>query len=511
MDDMCLTTAHLVSGLRCARKLYWELSEKGARRDRDDAFGKFETIHRLELKNAASLVKCSAWIGMERGLEICAVETEKMLSDRAVKSVWGGALHYENLYADADLILKNEDGSVELYVLRGAGRGRDDLAWALAFAQHTAELAGLNVVRAGVLHLDTSFTHPGLSANTSLHDVFDPEDCRHITVELIDRLPDVLGRITALKINKAIPDCVMGKRCGTPEPCAFIKDCGPAPSKGCVSNFYRMSDRRKSELITQGFYEIRDIPESVKLTSMQQRIRTAHITGKPYLSPKFKNALAGLPRPFQYLDFETVSPVTPLFPGTSPLRLIPFQWSLHKEVNAGGPINGNIVHSAYLPESAEDPREGFIRELIDAIDPSGAIFTYTNYEKQVLLQLSADFPEYGSKLQQIAEQCEDLCNLVRRHLYHPDFGQSFSLKSVLPALAPDLAYEGLPVANGMEAMKAYMNFIWADDSKRRENIRGSLLDYCHLDTLALVRIVDYVMRGPERDDGRSADQMKPGF
>ena len=75
--------------------------------------------------------------------------------------------------------------------------------------------------------------------------------------------------------------------------------------------------------------------------------------------------------------------------------------------------------------------------------------------------------------------------------YHPDFNGTFSLKSVLPAMFPDddeLDYKKLDVQDGMMAMGIYANLHKVEDPKERQVIRESLLAYCKLDTLAMVKI-----------------------
>lgn len=67
---------------------------------------------------------------------------------------------------------------------------------------------------------------------------------------------------------------------------------------------------------------------------------------------------------------------------------------------------------------------------------------------------------------------------------------SWSLKAVLPAICPDLDYSRLEgVQNGGDAQQAYLEAIDPGTTpERRDKIRRQLLDYCELDTLALVRM-----------------------
>ena len=70
---------------------------------------------------------------------------------------------------------------------------------------------------------------------------------------------------------------------------------------------------------------------------------------------------------------------------------------------------------------------------------------------------------------------------------------SYSIKEVLPALVPELSYKELEVGDGGAAMDAYHRMCSAADQSEVNKIREALLKYCHLDTLAMVRILKSCM------------------
>ncbi|MGD9583420.1 MAG: hypothetical protein AB7V26_07090 [Lysobacterales bacterium] len=67
---------------------------------------------------------------------------------------------------------------------------------------------------------------------------------------------------------------------------------------------------------------------------------------------------------------------------------------------------------------------------------------------------------------------------------------SWSIKAVLPTVAPDLAYDDLSVADGNAAQDAYLQAIHPDTHPTdRQTLQENLLAYCRRDTLAMVRLV----------------------
>lgn len=107
-----------------------------------------------------------------------------------------------------------------------------------------------------------------------------------------------------------------------------------------------------------------------------------------------------------------------------------------------------------------------------------------------ITELTDRFPQFKSPLVAINERIVDLLPVARRHYYHPAQQGSWSLKSVLPTIATDLSYDKLDgVQDGSMAMTAYLEAVHPQTAAaRKEEIRRQLLDYCSLDTYALVRL-----------------------
>ena len=113
------------------------------------------------------------------------------------------------------------------------------------------------------------------------------------------------------------------------------------------------------------------------------------------------------------------------------------------------------------------------------------------FESQRLWELAAWLPEFAEQIKAIQRRLWDLLPVVRDHVYHPAFAGSYSLKTVLPALVPELSYDGMAVANGQDAGLAWESLVRGGlDQVERDKTRKALLDYCGKDTLALVRLLE---------------------
>src|SRR5690349_17817419 len=111
-----------------------------------------------------------------------------------------------------------------------------------------------------------------------------------------------------------------------------------------------------------------------------------------------------------------------------------------------------------------DPRREFISSLCAVLGQSGSIAVYNQqFESQRLSGLAGWLPEFAKQIGRIQRRLFDLLPLIRNCVYHPDFGGSFSLKSVLPALVPEMTYEGMEVADGTAAGTAWEAMIRCSD------------------------------------------------
>ena len=112
-------------------------------------------------------------------------------------------------------------------------------------------------------------------------------------------------------------------------------------------------------------------------------------------------------------------------------------------------------------------------------------------ERVASRELADWFPEYTARIEDIRGRLWDLWPFVKKYVYHPKFRGSFSIKSVMPALVPDMTYHGMEIANGNEA-----GLVWGQmirDKFRpteRKQWRAALLAYCRQDTLAMVKILE---------------------
>ena len=137
---------------------------------------------------------------------------------------------------------------------------------------------------------------------------------------------------------------------------------------------------------------------------------------------------------------------------------------------------------------------------INACASARTVVAYNaGFERKRIEEIAAAFPALAPLLLRITARLVDLLPIVRNHIYHPDFHGSFSLKKVLPALVPELSYDGLAIAEGGTASIDLERLLFNGDdldAASTQQLRGDLLRYCYQDTWGLVKLLELLRHLP---------------
>lgn len=257
-----------------------------------------------------------------------------------------------------------------------------------------------------------------------------------------------------------------------------------------------------------------------------RRIRDCVRSGRPWASGDLMAALARADWPVYFFDFETVSTPVPMWPGVRPWQQVPVQYSLHvveseealrrwcalvsdSESAAGGvdeptsdvaaerrkgvEISTGVRHLEYLPQTLNgDPRRALAEHLLADLGKRGSIIVYyARFERTCIEELADALPDLRARLLALVPRIVDLWEIVREHVYHPEFHGSYSIKRVLPALVPSMkdAYASKTIGEGLSA-SAVLTWMARGRYEKGplEALRQELLEYCELDTEAMVRL-----------------------
>ena len=338
------------------------------------------------------------------------------------------------------------------------------------------------------MHLNREYVYNG--REFELDKLFTIKERGPEVEELRKVMPGLIRQERMVLSQPDPPDIEPGPQCTEPVKCEFFDHCNSPLPDDHVSLLPGLSATKVSQLAAQGVTSIHDIPADFPLSERQRRACRCVQEQTPYFGKGLQEAIGGLNYPLFFMDFETLNPAIPRLAGMRPYDPIPFQWSTHKRNNPGG----QTEHYEFLAQDGSDPRLPFLTSLLEVLGTQGHIIVYNRgFESQRLSELAGWLPDYADRIEQVQASLWDLLNVVKKNVYHPAFRGSFSLKRVLPALIPDMTYEGMAVSEGEEAGLAWEKMIRGQVSEQeKQGLRNALLEYCSQDTLAMVRLLDFL-------------------
>ena len=362
----------------------------------------------------------------------------------------------------------------------------------MAFQYYVLSHAGVRVTSVSLMQVDSGYVRHG---DIDLHKLF----CVHdYTDEVLARQADVpanIARLKAIADQVDEPDIAIGTQCNNPYACEFIGYCWRDVPERSVFNVFNKATA--AGLYGKGTVTFEDIVDSgVELNDAQKLLVLSEVEKRePQIHhAELKAFLSTVKYPVYFLDFETIQDCIPRWDGVWPYRTVPFQYSVHVEDRPGNVID----HRECLAPEGEDPRRVVAEQLVRDIPDNVCVIVWNDtFEKGRLQELAGDFPDLAPHLLAIRENIVDLMAPFRaKHYYDRSFHGSYSIKAVLPGVFPDdpaLDYHNLDtVHQGGEASDTYHNLHKVEPESERVAIREALLKYCGLDTLATVKLLDFL-------------------
>lgn len=416
----------------------------------------------------------------------------KQAIENSAKTIFQGRFEFGELTCIFDVISRANDEEFDLYEIKSSTSVKDEHILDLSFQLHVIESVGLKIRNIFVIHVNTEYKRNGeikVEEITSVADV--TKEVRKKTEETKENIKEALKMMKSANPPSFSPRHTKGMLRDWMEIYRFIY---PDLDKYSIYNLSKVNTSLIGELEDLGINSIGDIPDSVKLTSRQKFQRDSVKKNKTHVNKeKIKEFLDAIKYPLYFLDYETLSSVIPVFDGLSPFQQLPFQYSLHILEKPGG----ELKHKEYLHKDQTHPAQPLLKKLKEDIGSEGTILVwYEPFEKGRNTELGELFPEYKDFMEGVNVRIIDLMTPFSDDWFvDKDFLGSASIKKVLPVLVPELSYKDLDIQEGGSAQRIWMETVLNGKNKdKRDKIMNDLIEYCKLDTLAMVKIFEDLQR-----------------
>lgn len=482
-----LSKSRIQSGRQCHKRLWLEVHERGAvrwddaarmRLDEGTAFGEL----------AQDLLGGGLLIDADHFNVLDALAETAVALDRPRKQVsrlFEAAFEYKGVRVRVDA-LERGLRSDTLIEVKSTTQVKEEHVWDCAIQTWVVRGAGRPLRRILLAHADSGFVY---KRKGDYNGLLVAEDITDRVEALLPKIPSIVESLKKVAAG-AMPGISTGAHCHQPYDCPLLAHCQasePALPDYPVDLLPR-GGRLVEWLRSEGYLDLRDVPESLLESRLHKRVATATREGKPFVTKELARTLDAIPYPRFYLDFETIRFVVPRWLKTRPFEQLPFQFSCHIET-----ARKTLRDVWFLDTSGDSPLCAFAERLVEVVGDKGPVLVWNiGFERSCIVALAKRFPKQRAALLQIVDRMIDLLPIYREHYYHRDMLGSWSIKNVLPTIAPDLDYGNLVVGDGNDAQAAWREAVHAQTSaERQKELRKQLLDYCGRDTMAMVRLAQW--------------------
>ncbi|MFA6657522.1 MAG: DUF2779 domain-containing protein [Mesotoga sp.] len=413
--------------------------------------------------------------------------TERIVGDRESVTLFEPAFISGDFVSRADVVIK-EGESLDVFEVKSSLAGSSntkDYIRDLSYTVSVIESLGHRVNRACLIMVSRMYRKG--DEDRKLFEIID------VTNEVSAQKSEIKAKLEPASViltSTLIPSGSLGYKC---RDCEHLRRCFGLERKLSIFELPRLGADKTDALIERGYFYLEELPrEALGDKPLLQRVFRGAKEGRIVFDEpeELREKLNSFKYPIGYLDFETAASVIPLYDGLAPYEGIPYQYSLHIRRE----VSDVLEHREFLFDNPSRDESLLLAERLveDLKDCRTLMAHHASVERNILRWLSnryKDFPELSEQLISFSEIFVDSELLVKNHIYHPDFGGSFSIKRLLPALVKGVGYEGLFIHNGDDARYVFVNMALGNYRESEiEKIRRDMLEYCRMDTLAMVEI-----------------------
>lgn len=414
-----------------------------------------------------------------------ALKKTMELFDKGTKVIYEAAFSFDKVLSIADIAVR-EDNIWKIYEVKSSTSVSETYLNDAALQYYVISNKGISVKDFLIVYINNRYVRKN---ELNLNELFVSESVIDLILPLQNFIKEKADKFKKLLMGKQIPDIDIGEHCYNPYICSFFNYCRKHIPRDSIFDLSGMHLAKKYELYNEGIIKLDDVPVNFSMSKNNKLQLETYKSNKLVVNQKaIRNFVSDLSYPLIFMDFETFQPAVPLFDNSRPYQQIPFQYSIHIKENE----NEEPKHFEFLAEQGEDPRLKFIESLLKVVEGEANIIVYNKaFEVARLKEIARDFPQYSKEIEKLILRIKDLMvPFQRKYYYAPEMKGSYSIKAVLPSLSPELNYDRLEINEGGLASLAYERLQSETDLMFIAEIKQQLLEYCKIDTLGMVKILE---------------------
>ncbi len=486
MEKHILSKSSFIKGNQCHKALYYSKHRRDLRDELSAAqeaiFAQGTSVGELACELFPGGVDCTPESYFD--FQAAVIRTQEEI-EKGTKVIYEAAFQFNGVLAALDILVKHEDGW-RAYEVKSSTSVSETYELDATIQYYAITNSGIDLKDISIVHINNQYVKNG---PIDVHELFNIVSVKERVLELFPGIPNqVIALKHVLKLPEA-PEREIGPHCSNPYPCDFAGHCWKDFPTYSVFNIANLRANKKFDLLEMNVVNFEDIPDDFPLNDKQWMQVQSELNNETFIDEKqIRNFVSNLNYPLYHLDFETFQAAVPIYDGSRPYQQLVFQYSLHIEHK-----DGRLEHKEYIAETnGEDTRLKFIEQLINDCTGTGDVIVYNvGFERGKMNDLIQFSQQHALPLQKIIDRLKDIMiPFQKRWYYKPEMQGSYSIKKVLPALVPSLSYKDLNIQEGGTASSTFSQMAQGIFNGDLEQTRQDLLEYCKLDTLAMVKILE---------------------
>lgn len=401
-----------------------------------------------------------------------------------VKTIFQARFLAGQMTCICDVIDVVADKTFDLYEIKSSTSAKPEHIIDLAFQVKVIEASGFKVRNIFVIHVNNGYVRNGDIDPKEFSIISDVTDKVRAKEDYTStKIDEALSTMQLSEVPDLSPSLAGNGAFG--EWLEIYKSLSDLPDD-TIYDLCGLNASKVEALENAGITTLQEIPDDYKLSPKQSlQVQAAKLDQQLILNEPIREFLSHLQFPLYFLDYETLGGIVPAFDGLKPYQQVPFQYSLHIIDSP----EADLRHEEYLHREATNPCEQLSSSLRNHIGDKGTIIVWNeSFEKKCNSLLGEIVSDQSEFLNQVNDRIVDLMiPFAKGWFVDKRFCGSASIKNVLPVIAPHLSYKTLGIQEGASAQRLWtQSVIDGKDHIDKEVLFADLIEYCKLDTLAMV-------------------------
>jgi hypothetical protein len=446
------------AGQQCLKRLYLDYNEPVRGAPGEDSLSENRRALSAIGQQLLQLARGAFPRGVEAGsgnIEQIAARTRELLAADGTAVVFGGAFVTDELEAQTDILLRQKDGSLDVFEVKSGTKVNARYIADLALQVLAIENSGFTVRAAHVLHVNHNYAHKE-GEPYPVQQLFKNAD---VTERVRRALPRVVEQVRSFRQqvrDESALHLPTGTFCTNPFPCPHLEECARKEPALPLRKLSDLTPSIEASLHEEGIDDLAALDaQRPGLTFRQRQTLRAVQENRLVVEPFVREELRHVEYPLHCIASAGVTDALPRFNDQRPWRQLVYAWAVETVHE-----DGRVQKQAFVFADKGDPRGEVIRSLAECLSGGGMLLCWCSSALEGVRSLLDDLPAEKGPVRTILSLPHlDMLKLFESGVFHPRLLGSNNLIDTAAVLLGEQVPADLEIRSS-EAVFAALQKAW---------------------------------------------------